>query len=103
MTSDTNFQKDRFEEKIFTQSRHLCSKMIEQEGSVSSSGMRFAKLEGTNYWEWVMDMQDFLQREALWRLTIGKEEILGEPKEESSFNRDYEKNKGEVRRSTAEN
>ena len=67
--------------------------MTEQEGSASSSGMRFAKLDGTNYREWVMDMQDFLQREGLWRLTIGKEEILEEPKEESRFDRDYEKRK----------
>jgi len=35
-----------------------------------------------------MDMQDFLQREGLWRLTIGKEEILEEAKEESRFDRD---------------
>ena len=62
--------------------------MTEQEGSESSSGMRFAKLDGTNYREWVMDMQDFLQREGLWRLTIGKEGILEEPKEESKFDRD---------------
>ena len=67
--------------------------MTKQEGSASSSGMRFAKLDGTNYREWVMDMQDFLQREGLWRLTIGKEEILEEPKEESRFDRDYEKRK----------
>jgi len=40
-----------------------------------------------------MDMQDFLQREGPWRLTIGKEEILEEPKEESRFDRDYEKRK----------
>ena len=55
--------------------------------------MRFAKLDVMNYREWVIDMQDFLQREDLWRLTIGKEEILEEPKEESRFNRDYKKRK----------
>ena len=53
--------------------------MTEQEGSASSSGRGFAKLDGTNYRELVIDMQDFLQREDLWRLTIGKEEILEEP------------------------
>ena len=40
-----------------------------------------------------MDMQDYLQREGLWRLTIGNEEILEEPKEESRFDRDHEKRK----------
>ena len=40
-----------------------------------------------------MDMQDFLQHKGLWHLTIGKEEILEEPKEESRFDRDYEKRK----------
>ena len=38
-----------------------------------------------------MDMQDFLLREGLWHLTIGKKEILKEPKEESRFNWEYMK------------
>jgi len=65
--------------------------MSEQEVSPSSSGMNFPKLDRTNYRAWVMMMQDYLQREGLWDLTIGKEKWLGELKEESKFDRDYEK------------
>ena len=67
--------------------------MTEPEGSASSSRMRFAKLNEMNYREWVMDMQDLLQHEGRWRLTIGKEDILEERKKESRFDRNYEKGK----------
>jgi len=59
--------------------------MSEQEVSPSLSGMNFQKLDGTNYRAWVMRMQDYLQCEGLWCLTIGKEKILEEPKEESKM------------------
>jgi len=53
--------------------------MTEQEGSVSLMGSGFSKLDGTNYRMWSMRITDVLQREGLWDLTIGDEEIVKRP------------------------
>jgi len=42
-------------------------------------GMSFPKLDGTNYRLWAMRMTDVLQREGIWDLTIGDEDILKRP------------------------
>jgi len=67
------------------------SKTSEEEVSPLVSGMNFRKLNGTNYRAWVMRMEDYLLREGLWHLTIGREQILKELKEENQFHRDYQK------------
>jgi len=53
--------------------------MSEHEGSSSMMGMSFPKLDGTNYRLWAMRMTDVLQREGIWDLTIGDEDILKRP------------------------
>jgi len=53
--------------------------MTEHEGSVSLMGSGFPKLDGTNYRMRSMGMRDVLQREGLWDLTIGDEEVVKRP------------------------
>ena len=64
--------------------------------------MSFAKLDGTNYRLWAMRMTDYLQREGLWNLVNGREELLDKlEKEESDKDKlvkEYEKKYGKVRK-----
>ena len=64
--------------------------MTGQQVLASWSGMRFAKLGRTYYREWVTDRQDFLEHEVLWCLTIRKEKIQEELKQETRFDKNYE-------------
>jgi len=67
-----------------------------EDGSLSLVGMSFAKQDGTNYRLWAMRMTDYLQREGLWNLVNGCEELLEKPEKEESDKdklvKEYEKN-----------
>jgi len=55
-----------------------------QARSSSLVGMSFVKLDGTNYRLWAMKMTDYLQREGLWNLVNGHEELLEKPEKQES-------------------
>jgi len=64
-----------------------------QDGSSSLVGMSFVKLNVTNYRLWAMRMTDYLQREGLWNLVNGREQVLEKPeqKEKEKDVKEYEK------------
>jgi len=55
-----------------------------QDGSSLWVGMSFAKGDGTNYRLWAMRMTDYPQREGLWNLGNGREELLEKQEKEES-------------------